>query len=150
MSYILLFYYMQKAPSHYSKLIQRMPAYGKFWHSLVYPEVRSGIVLKSLLLVFYKFMFVVVRSVWRDFSTRNNDKSRDIRERSRTFSFVDPICCHTLQFVWTSFWKRCYPFFSLSSRKLMFTPFGKSVCACHACTKWIFRRMRANSPNAMC
>ena len=77
-----------KAPSHYlyNELAQRTPSYreilGDIWHSLVYAEVRSDIVLKSLFFVFCKFVFVVVRSVWRDFSTRDNDKSREIRERS--------------------------------------------------------------------
>ena len=55
---------------------------GEIWHSLVYAEVRLDVVLKSLFFVFCKFVFVVVRSVWRDFSTRDNDKSREIRERS--------------------------------------------------------------------
>ena len=71
-----------KAPSHYNELAQRTPAYGKIWHSLVYAAVRSDIVLKSLFFVFGKFVFVVIRSVWRDFLTRDNDKSREIRERS--------------------------------------------------------------------
>ena len=48
----------------------------EIWHSLVYAEVRSDVVLRSLFFIFCKFVFVVVRSVWRDFLTRDNDKSR--------------------------------------------------------------------------
>ena len=70
----------------YNQLAQRTPAYGKIrgkfgirWYTLKFAQ---DVVLKSLFFVFCKFVFVVVRSVWRDFSTRDNDNSREIRERS--------------------------------------------------------------------
>ena len=70
----------------------------KNWHSLVYAEVRSDVVLRLVFFVFCKFVFVVVHSVWRDFSTRDNDKSREIRgtlhERCHSSTLF---CCHIIR-----------------------------------------------------
>ena len=121
-----------KAPSHYNELAQR--TYGKYWGNLgipwyIYAEFRSDIVLKSLFFVFYKFVFVVVRSVSRDFSTRDNDNSREIRERSRSSTPYAVIR-------YNSFERRSeiVVIRFVSSRKLMFAPFGEN---CYACTKFL-------------
>ena len=71
-----------KAPSHYNKLAQHK-FFGKIWHSLVYAEVCSDFVLKSLFIVSCKFAYVVVFTVLREFSTRDKLKSWEILERFR-------------------------------------------------------------------
>ena len=112
--------------------------WGEIWHSLVYAEVRSDIVfLKSLFFVCCKFVFVVVRSVWRDFLTRDKItiNQEKIGNAPRTFSFVDPICCHTL--LYTGYISRWFNFREFREPLIakIFTLIHMSICTNESTTK---------------